>query len=104
MGQHRHLYSSPLWRRLRTAQLRAAPLCAYCLQVGQHTPATVADHIQPHRGALALFANPANLQSLCAPCHSSAKQRAENRGGVVPGCNAQGLPLHPGHHWHKGRA
>jgi 5-methylcytosine-specific restriction endonuclease McrA len=99
MGKHAHLYSSPLWARLRRAQLQAHPLCAYCLQAGQHTPATVADHKQPHRGSLALFANPANLQSLCSTCHSSTKQRAENRGGVAPGCNAQGLPLCGAHPW-----
>jgi len=63
------------WQKRREAQLRAEPLCAYCLRENCVTPATVADHIKPHRGDPVLFAGP--LQSLCATCHSSAKAKEE---------------------------
>ena len=99
MGQHAAMYSSATWQALRAAQLRAHPLCCLCQQRGLHTPATVVDHIQPHRGSWALFASPANLQSLCRTCHNSAKQRAERRGGPTPGANAQGVPLCNTHGW-----
>lgn len=72
------------WRRRREQQLRAEPLCAYCLRSGRAVEATVADHITPHRGDPALFEGP--LQSLCASCHSSAKAKEERdaRNGLDP--------------------
>ncbi|MCD9825235.1 HNH endonuclease signature motif containing protein [Bradyrhizobium japonicum] len=45
--------------------------------------ATVADHVKPHKGSEALFYDPDNLQSLCASCHNSAKQRMELGQDVV---------------------
>src|SRR6266404_1730756 len=42
-----------LHRRLATPQahqLRIEPLCRLCLEAGRVTPATVADHVTPHRG------------------------------------------------------
>lgn len=63
------------WQKRREAQLSAEPMCAYCARQGFVTPATVADHITPHRGDAKLFAGP--LQSLCAACHSSAKAKEE---------------------------
>ena len=62
------------WRRDRLAFLRTHPACALCAQ-----PATVVDHVIPHRGDSALFDNTANWQALCAPCHNSVKQRLERR-------------------------
>jgi 5-methylcytosine-specific restriction protein A len=66
------------WQKRREAQLRAQPLCRYCERKGMLTPASVADHITPHRGDEALFNGP--LQSLCATCHSSDKAKEEARG------------------------
>jgi 5-methylcytosine-specific restriction endonuclease McrA len=43
---------------------------------GQAVRASVADHKVPHRGDAELFWK-GELQSLCAHCHSSAKQREE---------------------------
>lgn len=60
-------------------------------------PADVVDHIEPHRGDRTAFWTGA-LQSLCHPCHSSTKQRME--AGKHAGCDADGTPLAPGHHWH----
>jgi len=91
MGQHAKLYSSKTWRTMREHQLQAAPLCAYCLSLGYVTAATVADHVRPHRGNLALFYDAGNLQSLCKPCHDSVKAREESSGRAI-GCDASGLP------------
>lgn len=41
----------------------------------------ICDHRQPHRGDEALFWDESNLQTLCAPCHNSHKQREERRQG-----------------------
>lgn len=87
------------WRKRRAQQLSAHPLCAMCLRMtGQVTPATVADHIEPHRGDPVLFAGP--LQSLCKPCHDSWKQQAES-GGLMKGCDINGNPIDPRHPWNK---
>jgi len=94
-----HLYNTKEWKALRLAQLRAEPLCRYCLALGKTTSANVADHKKPHKGNRALFFNARNLQSLCKTCHDSAKQTLE-RSGVLPGCGTDGLPLDPAHHWH----
>jgi 5-methylcytosine-specific restriction protein A len=62
------------------------------------TPATVADHVQPHRGNCERFWC-GELQSLCEACHAGAKQELE-RTGHLRGSNAEGEPLDPNHHWH----
>jgi 5-methylcytosine-specific restriction protein A len=67
------------WQQARAGFLRSHPLCRMCEAGGRYTAATVVDHITPHRGDMAAFWNSANWQSLCATCHSSAKQRDENR-------------------------
>lgn len=72
----RRWYSTERWRGRRMLQLQIEPLCAKCKENDRVTQATVADHIVPHRGDPALFWH-GTLQSLCDPCHSSAKQREE---------------------------
>ncbi len=62
------------WRKIRAEFLAANPRCSW---PGCTAPATVVDHIQPHRGNRALFFNPANFQALCAHCHNSHKQAQE---------------------------
>lgn len=96
MGQWSHLYDRK-WRKRRAKQLAEEPLCRICLALyGRSVPATVADHITPHRGDPGLFAGP--LQSLCATCHSSTKQELE-ASGRIRGCDAEGRPLDPAHPW-----
>ena len=63
------LYRGARWDRLRLAQLNKAPLCEKCQKTSHVIPATVVDHIKPHRGDTALFFDAGNLQSLCKPCH-----------------------------------
>jgi 5-methylcytosine-specific restriction enzyme A len=83
------------WRRYRLAQLQAFPLCAFCLELGRLTPATVVDHKRRHAGhADPLFWDRANFQSLCKPCHDAVKQ-ALDRTGRARGYDENGLPLYP---------
>lgn len=104
VSEHHRLYCTAAWRHLRLAQLRAEPLCRMCKALGQLVPATVADHVKPHRGDLELFRDPDNLQSLCARCHSSHKQAQENHAdGLVRGAGVDGLPLDLNHPWHSTR-
>ena len=76
----RRLYATARWRAIRAMQLATEPLCRMCLDAGVAITATVCDHITPHRGDVAAFWS-GPFQSLCASCHSAAKQRAEGMGG-----------------------
>lgn len=38
------------WQSARAAWLRQNPLCSECKRAGKLTPATLVDHIVPHRG------------------------------------------------------
>ena len=86
-AQYHSWYSLPVWTdRLRPQQLLREPFCRECRKHGLRTPATVVDHIEPHRGDWSLFADEDNLQSLCKHCHDRktaremAQQRKENQG------------------------
>lgn len=72
------------------------------LALGQTVVASVADHIRPHKGDMALFLDRANLQSLCKPCHDSHKQAQEhNADGLLRGAGHDGAPLDLAHPWHR---
>ncbi|MBS7837378.1 HNH endonuclease [Wohlfahrtiimonas chitiniclastica] len=68
------------WQKTRELFLKENPLCVYCERNGIITSANVVDHIEPHRGDQALFWDRNNWQSLCSSCHSSIKQKEENKG------------------------
>ena len=94
------LYSTRGWLELRSRQLRREPTCRLCREAGRVAPATVADHVEPHRGDRGKFYDASNLQSLCRAHHDSLKQKVEKRGlGFVPGSDPAGLPLDAGHPW-----
>lgn len=57
------------WQAARKAFLEKNPLCATCMRAGRLTPATVVDHIVPHRGDARLFWDEDNWQPLCKSCH-----------------------------------
>ncbi len=61
-------YSSR-WQKARKQFLARHPLCEECQRTGKLTPATVVDHIKPHRGNAALFWDEKNWQPLCKKCH-----------------------------------
>lgn len=85
-------YSLPIWTNdLRPSQLIREPFCRECARLysaedpRSRTPATVVDHIKPHRGIWALFSDRSNLQSLCKRHHDAktareqAAERSENK-------------------------
>ena len=90
-----HLYNQLSWRRRAKAQLREHPLCAMCLARKQLTPATVADHIEPHQGNEYSFMF-GGLQSLCFHCHNSRKRQLELH-GYQRDIGADGWPIDPNH-------
>jgi len=57
------------WQQARERFLKKHPLCRHCQQQGNLTPATVVDHITPHKGDQQLFWDEANWQPLCKPHH-----------------------------------
>lgn len=79
--QHwRAWYKSARWRALRKHVLmRDGYRCRMCGRIEGNTTMLVADHIERHGGDEVRFFDAAGLQTLCAPCHNSAKQSQERR-------------------------
>lgn len=92
---HREWYQLERWRRRARLQKRLQPLCCMCAANGLAVPATIADHIEPHRGDWNKFML-GELQSLCSSCHSSRKQAFEKR-GYFPDVGDDGWPIDPRH-------
>lgn len=104
------------WQKARESFIRANPLCIWCKRAGRVAATQVVDHITAPRmkealesgdsaliaKAQALFWDKTNWQPLCQPCHDGEKQRLEKSGHVI-GCNTQGIPLDPNHHWNRRR-
>lgn len=111
MNKEPRVYSSR-WDKARLRFLQQHPLCVMCEQQGRITPATLVDHIEPHKlkdalksgnplaisKAQLLFWDKENWQALCKAHHDSTKQRMEKSGTVI-GCDANGYPLDPASHW-----
>lgn len=57
------------WREARLVFLSKNPICVECLKQTRLTPATVVDHIVPHKGDPVLFWDVNNWQALCQKCH-----------------------------------
>ena len=57
------------WQKARKAFLQRHLLCVECYKAWKLTPATVVDHIIPHRGDQKLFWDENNWQALCKECH-----------------------------------
>lgn len=95
--EYNHLYQTSKWRKIRAQFLQSNPLCVMCLTDGHYTPATVCDHITPHKGNLeAFYRGP--FQALCKTHHDGSKAKQEYR-GVIIGGGADGMPKDPNHHW-----
>jgi len=71
-----------------------------CEAQGKVMAATVVDHIVPHKRDWNLFWDSANWQSLCKRHHDSDKQRQEK--ATDKGCDTDGMPRDPEHHWNAG--
>lgn len=72
-------YTLGIWRKRAKHQLKSDPLCRLCTLDGKTSIATIADHIEPHKGDWNKFVLGA-LQSLCSNCHESRKKIIEARG------------------------
>lgn len=93
------------WDKARAAYLRKHPLCAECQAQGRTVPATVVDHIRPHKGNRKLFWDTANWQPLCRRHHNEKTAREDGAFGNAPkgpaGCDAAGIPRDPAHPWNQ---
>ena len=76
---YKKLYNSSRWQDLRRYVLNKQPLCVECLKNNRITPATVVDHIKPHKGNEDLFYDINNLQSLCKSCHDRKTAKEDGR-------------------------
>lgn len=90
------------WRKLRALVLAEQPLCQDCMRRGLIVPATDVDHADND----ASNNDRSNLVGLCKPCHSYKTARHEHykRTGEqlpVKGCDVNGYPLDPNHHWNQ---
>lgn len=88
-------YDSARWQHLRARQLMDHPLCTICAARGIVVPATVVDHVIPHKGDWTAFVG-GRLQSLCRPCHDGAKRVIELRGYSTE-IGLDGWPTDPKH-------
>ncbi len=59
------------WQKTSAGFLRCNPICSNSLHLHDERdePATVTDHIIPHRGDMNLFWDSKNWQPLCKRCH-----------------------------------
>jgi 5-methylcytosine-specific restriction protein A len=76
-------YYTSKWKSARAKYLKENPICVSC-----GAPATVVDHIIPHRGNEELFWDKENWQSLCDGCHNrktriEINNRQQNRRGSI---------------------
>lgn len=65
------------WQKERKTFLQNNPLCVNCLKNNKYTPATVVDHIVPHKGNSNLFWDTQNWQALCQRCHNIKTARED---------------------------
>ena len=84
------------WHKIRKTKIRRNPLCEICEQHDIDTPATVVHHIKEITTHPELRLTMSNLMSLCHDCHEALHGRL-----AVAGCDVDGLPLNPGHGWHR---
>jgi len=91
----RDWYGLGRWKKKQRAQLRAHPLCAFCIEKGLIVRGAIVDHIERVDGDWNRFWTGA-LQSLCKTCHESSKKYQERR-GFRSDIGPDGYPLDPLH-------
>ena len=98
------------WRRARSRYLAEHPWCVRCLVEGRLTPATVVDHVEPHRGDERLFWDQDQWQGLCKQHHDAKtvrdgrwgqRQLSDGAARSIYGCDVHGMPLDPDHPWNR---
>jgi 5-methylcytosine-specific restriction enzyme A len=68
------------WDKARRTFLAAHPLCEYCAVDDRPEPATLVDHLYPHRTYPGTFWRTDLWVACCAGCHAGMKQSVETRG------------------------
>ena len=99
-------YSTQRWQRFRRMKLQRIPLCEYCLNEGQLTPAVAVDHIDRITKGGDPFPSLERVMSCCASCHNRKTRIVEQQGKPltpkgIRGCDAHGNPLDPNHPWYR---
>ena len=74
------------WQKYRGFYLASHPLCVQCEKENRTEPATVVDHITPHKGNMVSFWDCTNHQGLCKRHHD--QKTAKEDGGF--GHNTKG--------------
>lgn len=70
------------WAKARAGYLASHPTCVMVLSTGTcGKPATVVDHVVPHKGNQSLLWDKGNWAALCQHCHNSIKQSLERNTG-----------------------
>jgi 5-methylcytosine-specific restriction protein A len=95
----REWYNDAQYRARRKHQLQKQPMCEECLAQGRTTPATVADHVEPHGGDVRKFRT-GRLRSSCKPCHD--RKWADDRRGYSTAIGADGYPVDQNHPAYRG--
>jgi len=77
-SRHERGYNSK-WVKASQNYLKANPLCRMCWESEprRRKPATLVDHIEPHKGDMVLFWKISNWQALCVPCHAIKTGKGE---------------------------
>ncbi|AYO78328.1 hypothetical protein EBF16_16395 [Sphingobium yanoikuyae] len=68
------------WAKASASFRRRCPLCEYCALDGRVEPATLTDHLYPHRVFADVFWRSEWWVASCTPCHSGMKQAVERAG------------------------
>ena len=76
--EYHKLYKSARWQNLRKQVLLINPLCVECKNANRFIPATIVDHVVPHKGDEKLFWIYSNLQPLCKSCHDRKTSKEES--------------------------
>lgn len=98
-------YNTAQWQSLRRAKLAESPLCEPCYARRKITVAVVVDHIAAITKGGDPFPALSGLSSMCARCHNIKTRAFDTRTGkrIIKGCDVNGYPLDPSHHWNQGR-
>ncbi|WP_323181418.1 AAA family ATPase [Kaistia algarum] len=84
------------WDKARATFLSRRPHCEFVVDgKACGKPATIVDHVVPHRGDQELFWDSGNWMPLCAHCHSSRKQSLEHRGSAAARARAMPFGIRP---------
>lgn len=108
------LYDTARWKRIRrqvfTRDKGQCRMCGVILTSGRASDrAAVADHIEPHRGQVALFFDQSNVWAICKQCHDGPCKLIERDGqGDIAArklawrpeaYDSEGRPTDPLHPW-----